>query len=111
MIWPFRSIARDREHLLGLRIKDLERQVADEQTRTKYFRERYEKLADLVLVRQAIPTAVAPVHVEAPPASSRENLGTKVSRIANVVGSGRGIKFETVKPHASAADLPEPAQG
>jgi hypothetical protein len=106
MRWPFRSIAREREELLKLRIRDLELKVADASDSAKYFRDRYERLADLMLVRQASPNAVAQVHVEPPPPSATETIGTKVSRVAGLVGSGRGIKFETVKPHASAADLP-----
>lgn len=107
LTWPFRSIARQREHLLGLRIKDLEAQLVTERGYAAYFRDRYERLADLMLVRQVAPNAVAQVHVDKPAPSSQETLGPKIARVANLVGNARGIKVDVVKPHASAAELPE----
>lgn len=103
--WPFRSISRDREHLLALRIKDLEQQVLNERVYASYFRDRYERVADLILVRQVNPNAVAAVHVDTPKAEAQASVGVRVARVAGIVGNGTGITFERV-PHASAAEIP-----
>lgn len=106
MTWPWRSIAREREHLLALRIKDLEQQIITERAYASYFRDRYERIADLLLVRQVNPNAVAAVHVEPPKAADVATLGARVGKVAGVMGNGRGITFHPV-PHASAADIPD----
>lgn len=106
MKWPWRSIARDREHLLALRIKDLEQQLIAERAYTSYFRDRYERVADLILVRQVNPNAVAAVHVDPPKADQQASVAVRIGRVAGIVGRDRGITLETV-PHASAADIPD----
>jgi hypothetical protein len=104
LTWPFRSVrvrVLEREQqLLQARIRDLEAQATRHQADVAYFRTRYEKLADEVLFRRG--EIAAPVHVESP--AAKENLGTHVMRVANMVGSASGRKAPT--HHASAADLP-----
>lgn len=105
MNWPWRTVAREREKMLAQRFADVLRQVTDERERSKYWRERYERLADLMLVRQVNPNAVAAVHVESR-ADSVVSLGARVGKVAGVLGSARGIPFETIH-HASAAEVQE----
>lgn len=102
--WPFRSVrvqVLEREQLLlQARIRDLEAQLARERDETIYFRTRYERVADLVLMRQGdVP---GPVHVDAPPPQA--SLASKVARISTSIGSLAGIK--PGPSNASIAELP-----
>src|SRR5581483_6410912 len=93
--WPFRrSIALQREELLQLRIQDLEQQLADAGEREKYFRERYERIDDEALFAKG--AIAAPVHVESRLAT-KENLASKVMRVANIAGSATGVDFTRKK--------------
>lgn len=100
MNWPWH--ASTREDYLNLRVTYLERDLATAHERERYWRERYERLADLALVRQVNPNAVAAVHVE-PKTDAVATIGARIGKIAGVMGAARGIPFETLH-HAQAAD-------
>lgn len=102
MNWPWHASARER--YLEDRLKDLKHAEHVALARESYWRDRYERLADLMLVRQVNPNAVAPVHVD-PPSNDIASLGARVGRVAGVLGSTRGIPFETLH-HAKAAENP-----
>lgn len=95
MTWPFRrSIVRQREQLLELRLADLQAQLTEQREQTAYFRTRYEKIADeLLFTKGAI---AAPVHVE-PRGGAKENLTSRVMRVANLAGSATGVDFNRNK--------------
>lgn len=107
MTWPFRSVRvrlleRD-VTLLQARIHDLEAQVTKAREDEQYFRTRYERLADAVLVVQGV--SATPVHVQS--AKPVEGLGSRVMRAAALAGNPRGVDFSKgSRSHASAADLP-----
>lgn len=103
MNWPW-AINKQREHLLSLRIADLEKAIAHEKEQTAYFRSRYDRLADLMLVRQVHPSAVAPVHVEAKPADG-SSLGSLVARAGAMAGNAAGIPFKAPKPVTDGLDI------
>lgn len=104
MIWPFRSVETrllEREQqLLQARIKDLEAQLGREVALTAYFRDRYERIADMTLFRAG--ETQTPIHVE-PAKSKREAVGMSVMRAAAAVGHNVGA-FKS--PNGTAADLP-----
>lgn len=99
MRWPFESV-----RLLQARLRDLEAQLVKARDDEQYFRSRYERLADAVLLAQGV--SAAPVHVAAP--TPAEPLGSRIMRIGALAGSHTGVDFSPGKkaPHASAADLP-----
>lgn len=106
MTWPFRTIRErllERDVvLLKARLGDLEAQNVRAWESERYFRERYEKLADMVLFRQG--DIASPIHVEPVP-NKTEPVGAKVMRMGNLVGNATGVDFSKRK-HAAASDLP-----
>jgi len=105
MNWPFRrSVARQREQLLELRLKDLEQQLAHEREQTTYFRTRYERIADELLFSRG--QIAAPVHVESK-TSTKEPVTNRLLRIANITGSARGVDFQRA-PDRGPEPLPTP---
>jgi hypothetical protein len=81
--------------VLRQRVADLEERLREEREQTKYFRDRYDRLADLTLVRQVNPNAVAPVHND-PPSQGR-SLGAQLGKVAALVGNMTGID-RTARP-------------
>ena len=104
MTWPFRSVAarlleRDVQ-LLQARIRDLETQLGREVALTAYFRDRYERIADMTLFRAG--ETQTPIHVE-PAKHTKDPVGLTVMRAAAAVGQNVGA-FKA--PNGTAADLP-----
>lgn len=111
MTWPFRTLRErllERDvALLKARLGDLEAQNVKAWESERYFRERYERLADMVLFRQG--DIASPIHVE-PAKQTTETVNSKVTRIANLVGNATGVDFTKRKSPYAASDLPSHGQ-
>lgn len=105
MTWPFtaRAVLKREQELLQARIRDLEAQLLAERAQTAYFRDRYERVADMVLFRAG--ETQTPIHVDPVKASGKTPIGVQVLRAAAAAGNDVGA-FSHKQPNGSAADLP-----